>query len=92
MTERTYNVLFLCTGNSARSILAEGIPREDGEGRFTAYSAGSQPKGTVNRLALKVLGDHGNPTDGYRSKSWDGFAAPGVPVMDFVLTAIGLGR
>jgi arsenate reductase (thioredoxin) len=86
MTERTYNVLFLCTGNSARSILAEGILRKDGEGRFTAYSAGSQPKGTVNPLALKVLGDHGYPTDGYRSKSWDEFAAPGAPVMDFVLT------
>ena len=65
MTERTYNVLFLCTGNSARSVLAEGILRKDGEGHFTAYSAGSQPKGTVNPLALKVLGDHGYPTDGY---------------------------
>jgi arsenate reductase len=86
MTERTYSVLFLCTGNSARSILAEGILRKDGEGRFTAYSAGSQPKGTVNPLALKVLGDHGYPTDGYRSKSWDEFAAPEAPVMDFVLT------
>jgi arsenate reductase (thioredoxin) len=86
MTGRTYNVLFLCTGNSARSILAEGILRKDGEGRFTAYSAGSQPKGTVNPLALKVLGDRGYPTDGYRSKSWDEFAAPGAPVMDFVLT------
>ena len=86
MTERTYNVLFLCTGNSARSVLAEGIRREDGEGRFTAYSAGSQPNGTVNPLALKVLGDHGYPIDGYRSKSWDEFAAPGAPVMDFVLT------
>jgi arsenate reductase len=86
MTERTYNVLFLCTGNSARSILAEGILRRDGQGRVTAYSAGSQPKGTVNPLALKVLGDHGYPTDGYRSKSWDEFAAPGAPVMDFVLT------
>jgi len=92
MTERIYNVLFLCTGNSARSVLAEGIRREDGEGRFTAYSAGSQPSGMVKPLALKVLGDHGYSTDGTRSKSWDEFAAPGVPVMDFVLTAIGLGR
>ena len=92
MTERTYNVLFLCTGNSARSVLAEGILRKDGEGHFTAYSAGSQPSGMVNPLALKVLGDHGYSTDGTRSKSWDEFAAPGVPVMDFVLTAIGLGR
>ena len=86
MTERTYNVLFLCTGNSARSILAEGILRTDGAGRFMAYSAGSQPKGTVNPLALKVLGDHGYPTDGYCSKSWDEFAVPEAPVMDFVLT------
>jgi arsenate reductase (thioredoxin) len=86
MTERTYNVLFLCTGNSARSILAEGILRKDGAERFKAHSAGSQPKGTVNPLALKVLGAHGYPTDGYRSKSWDEFAAPGAPVMDFVLT------
>jgi arsenate reductase len=86
MIERTYNVLFLCAGNSARSILAEGILRKGGEGRFLAYSAGSQPKGTVNPLTLKVLGDHGYPTDGYRSKSWDEFAAPGAPVIDFVLT------
>jgi arsenate reductase (thioredoxin) len=86
MTERTYNVLFLCTGNSARSILAEGILRKDGAGRFMAYSAGSQPKGRVNPLALKVLGDHGYPTDGYRSKTWDEFAAPEAPMMDFVLT------
>jgi arsenate reductase len=86
MTEQTYNVLFLCTGNSARSILAEGILRKDGEGGFMAYSAGSQPKGTVNPLALKVLEAHGYPTDGYRSKSWDEFAAPGAPVMDFILT------
>jgi arsenate reductase len=86
MTERTYNVLFLCTGNSARSILAEGILRKDGAGRFMAYSAGSQPKGTVNPLALRVLEAHGYPTDGCRSKSWDEFAAPGAPVMDFVIT------
>jgi arsenate reductase (thioredoxin) len=86
MTERMYNVLFLCTGNSARSILAEGILRKDGEGRFRAYSAGSQPKGSVNPLALKVLGAHGYPTDGYRSKSWDEYAEPSAPVMDFVIT------
>ena len=86
MTERTYNVLFLCTGNSARSILAEGILRQDGGGRFVAYSAGSQPKGTVNPLALRVLGTHSYPTDGYRSKSWDEFVTPGAPVMDFVVT------
>ena len=86
MTERTYNVLFLCTGNSARSILAEGILRQDGHGRFKPYSAGSQPKGTINPLALKVLEAHGYPTDGYRSKTWDEFAAPGAPIMDFVLT------
>ena len=86
MTERAYNVLFLCTGNSARSILAEGILRQDGRDRFNAFSAGSQPRGTVNPLALKVLGDYGYPTEGYRSKSWAEFAAPGAPVMDFVLT------
>ncbi len=81
-----YNVLFLCTGNSVRSILAEGILRKDGEGRFNAFSAGSQPKGSVNPLALKVLGAHGYPTDGYRSKSWDEYAEPSAPVMDFVIT------
>jgi arsenate reductase (thioredoxin) len=86
MTDRTYNVLFLCIGNSARSILAEGILRKDGEGRFKAFSAGSQPKGTVNPLALKLLAAHGYPTDGYRSKSWDEYAEPGAPVMDFVIT------
>ncbi len=86
MIERTYNVLFLCTGNSARSILAEGILRRDGERRFWAYSAGSQPKGMVHPLALKMLGDHGYPTDGYRSKGWDEFTVPGAPIMDFVLT------
>ncbi|HEX2135444.1 MAG TPA: arsenate reductase ArsC [Microvirga sp.] len=86
MSDRTYNVLFLCTGNTARSILAEGILRRDGAGRFNAYSAGSQPKGTVNPLALKVLAAHRYPTDGYRSKSWDEYAEPGAPVMDFVIT------
>ena len=86
------HVLFLCTGNSARSIMAEVMLNHFGQGRFTAYSAGSQPSGMVKPLALKVLGDHGYSTDGTRSKSWDEFAAPGVPVMDFVLTAIGLRR
>src|ERR1700734_3851236 len=81
-----FNVLFLCTGNSARSVLAEGILRKDGAGRFNVFSAGSQPKGTINPFALKVLDAYGYPSDGYRSKSWDEFAAPGAPVMDFVFT------
>lgn len=86
MADRPYNVLFLCTGNTARSILAEGILRKDGAGRFDAYSAGSQPKGTVNPFALKVLDALGYPADGYRSKSWEEFAKAGAPVMDFVFT------
>lgn len=86
MSERIYNVLFLCTGNTARSVLAEGILRKEGAGRFNAYSAGSQPKGMINSFALKVLGAYAYPTDGFRSKSWDEFAAPGAPVMDFVFT------
>lgn len=86
MNDRIYNVLFLCTGNTARSILAESILRRDGKGRFNAFSAGSQPKGTVNPLALKVLEDAGYPADGLRSKSWDEFALPGAPAMDFVFT------
>jgi len=86
MSDRIYNVLFLCTGNTARSVLAEGILRKEGAGRFNAYSAGSQPKGVVNPFALKVLGDQGYPTDGFRSKNWDEFAVPGAPVMDFVFT------
>lgn len=86
MPDRVYNVLFLCTGNTARSILAEGILRKDGAGRFNAYSAGSYPKGVVNPFALKVLDALGYPTDGYRSKSCDEFAKPGAPVMDFVFT------
>lgn len=83
---RTFNVLFLCTGNTARSILAEAILAKDGGGRFRAFSAGSQPKGIVNPFALRVLGSAGYPTDGLRSKSWQEFAAPGAPVMDFVFT------
>ena len=86
MTERVYNVLFLCTGNTARSILAEGILRNDGAGRFNAYSAGSQPKGVVNPFALKTLEAFDYPTNGFRSKSWEEFAGPDAPVMDFVFT------
>jgi arsenate reductase len=83
---RVYNVLFLCTGNTARSVLAEGILRKDGAGRFNAFSAGSQPKGIVNPFALKVLSAYGYPTDGFRSKSWDEFAGADAPKMDFVFT------
>ncbi len=86
MTSRIYNVLFLCTGNTARSILAEGILRKDGAGRFNAFSAGSHPKGVVNPFALKVLAALDYPTEGFRSKAWDEFAGPGAPVMDFVFT------
>ncbi|MBB3409920.1 arsenate reductase [Rhizobium sp. BK316] len=84
--DRIYNVLFLCTGNSARSILAESILNIEGRGRFKAYSAGSQPKGEVNPLALKELAALGYPTEGFRSKSWDEFAEPGAPEMDFIFT------
>jgi arsenate reductase (thioredoxin) len=86
MTERIYNVLFLCTGNSARSILAESILNKDGGSRFRAFSAGSHPKGEVHPLALQVLQEFGYPTEGARSKSWEEFAAPGAPVLDFVFT------
>jgi len=86
MTQRPYNVLFLCTGNSARSILAEAILNKDGAGRFNAYSAGSFPKGEVHPAALNLLRELGYPTDGYRSKSWDEFAAEGAPPLDFVFT------
>ena len=86
MSERIYNVLFLCTGNSARSILAESIMRKDGRGRFCSFSAGSQPKGQINPFALKVLASLDYPSDGMRSKSWEEFATPDAPVMDFVFT------
>ncbi|MGB3386829.1 MAG: arsenate reductase ArsC [Pseudaminobacter sp.] len=86
MTDRTYNVLFLCTGNSARSILAESILNKDGGGRFRAFSAGSQPKGTVNPFALKVLESFDYPTEGFRSKGWEEFATADAPAMDFVFT------
>lgn len=84
--DRIYNVLFLCTGNSARSILAESILNRDGAGRFRAFSAGSQPRGVVNRFALKVLKSFEYPADGFRSKSWEEFAGADAPIMDFVFT------
>jgi protein-tyrosine-phosphatase len=83
---RPYNVLFICTGNSARSILAEGLLNHMARGRFNAYSAGSQPKGQVNPFALQELKHLGIPTDGFRSKSWEEFAAPDAAQMDFVFT------
>jgi arsenate reductase (thioredoxin) len=86
MAEPVYNVLFLCTGNTARSVLAESILQKDGAGRFRAFSAGSQPKGTVNPHALKTLAAYGYPVDGFRSKSWDEFAGADAPIMDFVFT------
>jgi len=86
VTDRIYNVLFLCTGNSARSILAESILRKDGRARYRSFSAGSQPKGQVNPFALKVLKSLNYPVDGMRSKSWQEFAAADAPVMDFVFT------
>ena len=86
MRDSEYNVLFLCTGNSARSVIAESILRKDGAGRFKAFSAGSHPKGAINPFALKVLDAYGYPTDGFLSKSWDEFAVPGAPQLDFVFT------
>jgi arsenate reductase (thioredoxin) len=83
---RIYNVLFLCTGNSARSILAESLLNSLGEGRFRAFSAGSFPKGQVHPMALELLKRSSLPSEGFRSKSWDEFAAPGAPPIDFVIT------
>ncbi|MGP1395165.1 MAG: arsenate reductase ArsC [Inquilinaceae bacterium] len=83
---RPFNVLFLCTGNSARSILAEAILNRDGQGKFAAFSAGSQPKGTVHPMTLDVLRAAGIATEGFRSKNWDEFAHPGAPALDFVFT------
>ena len=86
MPDRIYNVLFLCTGNSARSILAESILNAEGKGLFKAYSAGSYPNGTVHPLALQELKALGYPTTGFSSKSWDVFAVEGAPQMDFIFT------
>ena len=86
MTNQVRNVLFLCTGNSARSILAEALIDHWGQGRFKGYSAGSYPKGAVNPLVIELLQQFGMPTGAMRSKSWDEFAVPNAPVMDFVFT------
>ena len=86
MAGKIYNVLFVCTGNSARSILAEGLLNQFGRGRFRAFSAGSHPNGTVNPFALSTLRASNIPTDGLRSKNWDELALPGSPALDFVLT------
>lgn len=83
---KVYNVLFLCTGNSARSILAEALLGRLGEGRFRAFSAGSHPKGAVHPLALELLQSLGYPAEGFRSKGWEEFALPGAPELDFVFT------
>ena len=86
MSEKVFNVLFLCTGNTARSILAEGILRSEGIGRFHAYSAGSQPKGAVNPFAVETLEAFGDAADGLNSKSWTEFVASDAPKMDFIIT------
>jgi arsenate reductase len=86
MTERPFNVLILCTGNSARSILAESLINHWGAGKFIGYSAGSHPKGAVHPIALELLRQMKMPTEGVRSKSWDEFAKPGAPQLDFVFT------
>jgi arsenate reductase len=86
MADRPYNVLFLCTGNSARSIIGEAILNKLGAGNFRAYSAGSQPKGRINPNTIQLLQSLGYDTSGYRSKSWDEFARSGEPKFDFVFT------
>jgi protein-tyrosine-phosphatase len=86
VADRIYNVLFLCTGNSARSILAEALINRWGQGKFKGFSAGSHPRGEVHPLALELLHSRGLPPEGLRSKSWDEFAQPGAPNLDFVFT------
>ena len=86
MTERPFDVLFLCTGNSARSIMAEAILNKLGSGKFRAFSAGSQPKGRVHPETLRLLQSLGYDAAGFRSKSWSEFADPGAPLLDFVFT------
>src|SRR3989440_5830349 len=86
MADRAYNVLFLYTGNSARSIIAEAILNREGRGKFRAFSAGSHPKGTVNPYTIRLLQQLNYDTSGFRSKSWKEFAQPGAPQLDFVFT------